>query len=137
MQKRAQYPDGSANEERTCVLDVLAKALSPLGPWLSSSPRSWPPQGKSFSGWAQARALQIVHHLPLVRAVASSLFSQMHQNRVRSVPPSVVPAELKCGPLPPAAVCPLGSLGPQTACLMSSCVFRGHLISCHTGPQFP
>lgn len=64
MQKRAQYPDGSENEERTCVLAVLTKALSPLGPWLSSSPRTWPPQGKSFSGWAQGQALQIVHHLP-------------------------------------------------------------------------
>lgn len=95
------------------------------------------PEASLSLGGLKVRLCRLFTSLPLVQAVASSWFSQMRQNRVHSVPPSVVPAELKCGPLPLAAVCALGSLGPQTSCLMSSCVFRGHLVSCNTGPQFP
>lgn len=115
-------PNGSENGEHTCARTWDTESRNP------TTPR------QSFSLWAQYQAPK----------TCSPVWPHpCHYRCLRTRPisfcPWVLPAELTCGPPPPAMLWVPGPLGPGDLrpCPVSSCVSRGHLISCTIVAQFP
>lgn len=88
----------------------------------------------------RVRLCRLVHQSYPLRAMASSLCSQMLKNRGYLIASLGAPSRTDMWTSSASnSSCPRATwtMGSKTACPMLSCVSRGHLISCHIGPQFP